>query len=54
MAALDAARRQREGKRSVMAGYMRVEHRARVDAVFGVDGTARARAASGPEILSVR
>jgi hypothetical protein len=40
-------------ERSVMAGHMRVEHRTGVDAVFGVDGPARARATSGPEILSV-
>jgi hypothetical protein len=39
---------------SVMAGHMRVEHRAGIDAVFGIDGPARTRATSGPEILSVR
>jgi hypothetical protein len=38
---------------SVMAGHMRVEYRAGVDTVFGIDGPARARATSGAEILPV-
>jgi hypothetical protein len=37
-----------------MAGDVRVDDRAGVDAVFGIDGAARARVASGPEILPVR
>jgi hypothetical protein len=40
--------------RPVMTGHVRIEHRAGVDAVFGIDGTARARTASDPEILPVR
>ena len=40
--------------RSIMAGHVRVENSAGVDAVFGVDGTAGSRAASCPEILPIR
>ena len=35
-------------ERSVMAGHVRIEHRARVDAVFGVNGAARSGAAVTP------
>ena len=36
-------------ERSVTAGHVRIEHCAGIDAVFGVDGPARARATSGPD-----
>ena len=40
-------------ERSIMAGDVRVDDRAGVDAIFGIDGAARPRATSGPEILPV-
>jgi 2-keto-3-deoxy-L-rhamnonate aldolase RhmA len=39
-------------ERSIMAGHVRAENRAGVDAVFGIDGTAHARTASGFETLA--
>ena len=41
-------------ERAVAPGDVRIEHEPRVDAVFGVDRAAAARAPAGPEILAVR
>ena len=41
-------------KRPIIAGHVGVEDRAGIDAIFGVDGTAALRAATGPEILAIR